>query len=60
MQMPLGTRLQVKQNHDSFALTRKKGKKQSEDDIKKRRWVIAIKHWVANPLEAVEDELVSR
>jgi hypothetical protein len=30
-----GTKLQVKQNYDSFQLTSKRGKKQSEDDIKK-------------------------
>jgi hypothetical protein len=55
-----GTRPQVKRKYDSIQLTSEKGKKQSEEDIKKRRRVISIKYWVSNPLEAVEDELVSR
>jgi hypothetical protein len=55
-----GIRPQVKRKYDSFQLTSEKGKKQSDDDIKKRRRDITIKYWVANPLEAVEDELISR
>jgi hypothetical protein len=55
-----GTRPQVKRKYDSFQLTSEKGKKQSEEDIKKRRRVIELKYWVSNPLESVEDELVSR
>jgi hypothetical protein len=55
-----GARPQVKRKYDSYELTSEKGKKQSDDDIKKRQRTIAIKYWVANPLEAVEDELISR
>jgi len=55
-----GSRPQVKRKYDSIQLTSEKGKKQSEDDIKKRQRTIAIKYRVANPLEAVEDELISR
>jgi hypothetical protein len=55
-----GTRPQVKRKYDTCMMTSEKGKKQSEDDIKKRRRTIEIKYWVANPLEAVEDELINR
>jgi hypothetical protein len=55
-----GTRPQVKRKYDTYAFTSEKGKKQSEEDIKKRRRDIVIKYWVANPFEAVEDELISR
>jgi hypothetical protein len=51
---------QVKRKYDSYHLTSEKGKKQSEDDIKKRRRNIEIKYWVSNPLEAAEDELIGR
>jgi hypothetical protein len=54
-----GTRPQVKRKYDSFQLTSEKGKKQSEEDIKKWRRVIELKYWVSNPLESVEDELLS-
>jgi hypothetical protein len=46
----------VKRKYGSFRLTLEKGKKQSEEDIKKRRRVIELKYWVSNPLESVEDE----
>jgi hypothetical protein len=55
-----GSRTQVKRKYDYFRLTSEKGKKQSEEDIKKRRRVIELKYWVSNPFEYVEDELVSR
>jgi hypothetical protein len=55
-----GTRPQVKRKYDSFQLTSKKDKKQSEDDIKKWQCVIEIKYWVSNPFDTVEDELISR
>jgi len=50
----------VKRIYDSYQMVSQKGKKQSEDDIKKRRRFISIKYWVCNPFEAVEDELISR
>jgi hypothetical protein len=53
-----GTRPQVKRRYDSFRLTSEKGKKQSEEDIKKRRRVIELKYWFSNPLESFEDELL--
>jgi hypothetical protein len=40
-------------------LTSQKGKKQSEDDIKKRQHDISINYWVSNPEEAFEDVLIS-
>jgi hypothetical protein len=49
----------VKRKYDSYQITSQKGKKQSEDDIKKRRRFISIKYWVSNPFKAVEDELIS-
>jgi hypothetical protein len=53
-------RISFVQQYDSYQITTQKGKKQSEDDIKKRRQFISIKYWVSNPFEAVEDELISR
>jgi hypothetical protein len=50
-----GNRTQVKRKYDSFWLTSEKGKKQSEEDIKKRRRVIELKYWVSNPFESAED-----
>ncbi len=47
----------VKRKYDSYQITSQEGKKQLEDDIKKRRRFISIKYWVSNPFEAVEDEL---
>jgi hypothetical protein len=47
-----GTTPQVKRKYDSFQMTSERGKKMSEDDIKKRRRNIKIKYWVSNPLEA--------
>jgi hypothetical protein len=55
-----GTTPQVKRKYDSFQMTSERGKKMSEDDIKKRRRNIEIKYWVSNPLEAAEDELIGR
>jgi hypothetical protein len=55
-----GTQPQVKRKYDSFRLTSEKGKEQSKEDIKKRQRVIELKYWVSNPLESVDDELVSR
>ncbi len=49
----------VKRKYDSYQITSQKGKKQSEDDIKKRQRFILITYWVSNPLEAVEDALIS-
>jgi hypothetical protein len=51
---------QVKRKYGSFQFTSEQGKKQSEDDIKKRRQNIEIKYWVSNPLEAAEDELIGQ
>jgi hypothetical protein len=53
-------RRHVKRTYDSYQMTSQKGKKQSEDDIKKRRRDISINYWVSNPKEALEDELISR
>jgi hypothetical protein len=50
----------VKRKYDSYQITAQKGKKQSEDDIKKRLQFISIKYWISYPFEAVEDELISR
>jgi hypothetical protein len=49
----------LKRKCDAYKITLQKGKKQSEDDIKKRQQFISIKYWVGNPLEAVKDELTS-
>jgi hypothetical protein len=54
-----GTQPQVKRNYDSFRLTSEKGKKQSEDAIKKQQRVVELKYRVSNPFESVEEELVS-
>jgi hypothetical protein len=56
----LAGRKHVKRKYDTFKMTLQKGKKQSEDDIKKRRRDISINYWISNPLEATEDELMSR
>jgi hypothetical protein len=53
-------RRHVKRTYDSYQMISQKGKKQSEDDIKKRRHGISINYWVSNPKEAFEDELISR
>jgi hypothetical protein len=50
----------VKRKYDSYQITSQKGKKQSEDDIKKGQRFISIKCWVSNLFEAVKDELISR
>jgi hypothetical protein len=52
-------RKHVKRKYDSYQITLQKGKKQLEDDIKKRGRAISINYWVSNPLEATEDELIS-
>jgi hypothetical protein len=49
---------QVKRKYYSFQLTSEKGRKQLEEDIKKRSRVVELKYWVSNPLESVEDELL--
>jgi hypothetical protein len=38
----------------------RQGKKESDDDIKKRRRDITVKYWVSDPLLAAEDELITR
>jgi hypothetical protein len=50
----------VKRRYGAYTFRSKKGKKESEDDIKKRRRDITIKYWVVDPLNAVEDELITR
>jgi hypothetical protein len=56
----LAGRNRVKRKYAEYKMTSKKGKKQSDDDVKKRRRDISIQYWVSNPKEAVEDELISR
>jgi hypothetical protein len=36
------------------------GKKESDDNTKKRRRDITVRYWVSNPLLAAEDELITR
>jgi hypothetical protein len=36
------------------------GKKESDDDIKRRRRNITVRYWVSDPLLAAEDELITR
>jgi hypothetical protein len=50
----------VKRRYGAYTFRSKKGKKESEDDIKKRRRDITVKYWVVDPLKAAEDELITR
>jgi hypothetical protein len=38
----------------------RQGKKEFDDDIKKRRRDITVEYWVSAPLLATEDELITR
>ena len=38
----------------------RQGKKESDDDIQKRRHDITVKYWVSDPLLAAEDKLITR
>jgi hypothetical protein len=50
----------VRRRYGAYSFRSKKGKKESDDDIKKRRMDITIKYWVVDPLQAAEDELITR
>jgi hypothetical protein len=50
----------VKRRYGSYSFRSRKGKKESDDDIKRRRRDITIKYWVCDPLIAAEDELLTR
>jgi hypothetical protein len=50
----------VKRRYGSHSFRSRKGKKESDDDIKRRRRDITVKYWVCDPLLAAEDELLIR
>jgi hypothetical protein len=47
-------------NADMASTLSRQGKKESDDDIKKRRRDITVKYWVSDPLLAARDELITR
>jgi hypothetical protein len=50
----------VNRRYGSYSFRSRKGKKESDDDIKRRRRDITVKYWVCDPLVAAEDELLTR
>jgi hypothetical protein len=50
----------VERRYGEHSFLSRQGKKESDDDIKKRRRDITVKYWVSDPLLAAEDELITR
>jgi hypothetical protein len=56
----LAGKLYVKHRYSEHSFLSRQGKKESDDDMKKRRRDITVKYWVIDPLLAAEDELITR
>jgi hypothetical protein len=50
----------VKRRYGKHSLLSRLGKKESDDDIKRRRRDITVRYWVSDPLRAAEDEFITR
>jgi hypothetical protein len=50
----------VECRYGDYSFLSRLGKKESDDDMKKRRRDITVRYWVSDPLLAAEDELITR
>jgi hypothetical protein len=56
----LAGKVYIKRRYGEHSFLSRQGKKESDDDIKKRRRDITVEYWVSDPLLAAEDELITR
>ncbi len=56
----LAGKTSIKHQYGDYSFLYRLGKKESDDDMKKRRHGITIRYWASDPLLAAEDELITR